>query len=241
MNNPLASKLRGPVFILLLAGIGLFVIESVWAEGDLWYKLAGPCALAVVGLISLFINLTKVKASPPSTDTDTQDKATTEKPAKPSVVSANSKGSGLEFIMNLVLCIVILGGGIWFVSWCVNGIMKNSVELAEHGQKEVRVITSPLPIGHNYDYVDDKTFDTYIKPGIIYNVFEIKKGQRWKWYFQKNILFRVKSSGDEVFSPLKRHPKSGTTFEAYQTGLLQIKSSQPSNHVRIIRLASTND
>ena len=143
--------------------------------------------------------------------------------------------------MSLMLSLAILGGGIWFVSWCVNGIMKNSVEISEHGQEEVRVITSPLPIGHDYDYVDDKIFDTYIKPGVIYNVFELKKGQHWKWYFQKNILFRVKSSGDEVFALLERHPKSGTTFEAYQDGMLQVKSSQPSNHVRIIRLASTND
>lgn len=217
--NP--SLILLPALYLILAIVSHLAINE-WTGWPAPYKYVLPAAFAIVAVIDFFVRLNAPAAAP------------TSAPATPKPKTPNKPSSLETFTFELAAWGIIL-------LLCVAGFSKLSDFFAANAQqaiasgRETRVIHA-FPIDHSYRQRKELTRKLWFDPGKTYDLFELKNGQKWEWYFDHDIEFRIKVTGQEPFIPLSRHPYSGQEPTADRAGLLQVRTKSKHNRVEAYRL-----
>lgn len=87
---------------------------------------------------------------------------------------------------------------------------------------------------HRHDAKFPKTItprplDRKVKPDVIYDAFEVKKGDLFRVSFSRPIQLRIKGPGSTGFATFK----TPNRYRATNSGLIQIRSETGGNHVRV--------
>lgn len=227
--KPLAKRIiMRSLFFLIIGSAGLVIIDQFtsWSTTE---KLIWPIIWIAAAILNLF-----------GTISPKNNNAVKEKPHghTGSLSTASDKQTpqasspAITFIFEL-----IVWGGILFL--CYAGFSMLYEFFANNTREAIkndrRVVVS-TPFGGSRDIqTKDRSKIIWINPGTTYDLFELKSGQKWKWYFDRDIEFRIKATGEESFIPLTRHPYSGQEPLADHAGMLQVRTKAKNNRVEAYR------
>lgn len=226
------DNLSGFLFLILIAALAAVFFDQL-TDWPTWVKLIPSIIFALIGLLVLF---SSSWPSSSSTATPNPALATTPTKAKPTEKKELEK-SGAQALGELIGSLILLGmvvGAIYGIIY-IYGLMVNEFNEVKKNYISGRVNTEFI-IGHSYNQREETEYDRRLKKDVIYDVFMLKKGQHWKWYFDHDVYYRVRSTVNDEFVLLERLKHTGSEYVAEYDGTLQVKSPTDYNHVTITRL-----
>lgn len=216
------------ISIIIGAGvlIGLDQLTSLAIE----WKIGIPVAVFLTGLLLSKVQWSESTSTPAPSPVPSSPTPTPSTPPAASSPAAAAETQTLQsaiagILVSLLLLAGLVGVGFWLYRQLNDWIDKEAA-------KPTNRVVNLTPMGHDNIFIEDKEFKNWINPGIEYSVFELKKGWRWKWFMDKPIFWRVRTTGEE---PFKIADEGGAEFSALRDGWLEIKSDYHNNWVSITR------
>ena len=228
-----------PLFYLTL-GIATYTAINAWTFWPAPYKYVLPLAFAIVAVIDFFVRLnnqgptTKPVALPKTVPAPPKVAVAlaVEKPvikkdeAKPNEIADSLKALAISVVL---IALVVMGIGKLFQ-------FINASNQAFIASARGTTVVHAFPIDHTYNQTKELSRLLWIDPGKTYNLFELESGQHWKWYFRRNLEYRIMATGREPFIQIQRHPDSGQEPTADRKGMLQVRTKTANNEVEAYRL-----
>ena len=228
-----------PLFYLVIALATMTAINT-WTFWPAPYKYVLSLAFAIVAVIDFFVRLNNqepttrpvalAKAAP--TPSKATVAPTVEKPvikkdeAKPNEIAEGLKKMAISVVL---IALVVMGIGKLFQ-------FINASNQAFIASARGTTVVHALPIDHTYNQTKELSRMLWIDPGKTYNLFELESGQHWKWYFRRDLEYRIMTTGREPFISIQRHPHSGQEPTADRKGMLQVRTKHANNEVEAYRL-----
>jgi hypothetical protein len=236
------NNLTGFLLFILVAAITTIIIDQL-TDWPTWLKLAPATILTVLAFISLLGSTSKTTTTtattapapaPVPTPIATPAPVASRPAAKTEVEKTGAQSIG-ELLGALILLAAV--GGVIYGLIFLYGLMVDEYNSVRDNANLGRVNTEFL-VGHSYNQREETEYDRRLKKDVIYDVFTLKKGQHWKWYFDKDIYYRIRADGGDDFVLLERLKHTGSEYTANYDGTLQVKSPVDYNHVTITRLVT---
>jgi len=239
------STVLMPLLYLILAAATYAAINT-WTFWPTPYKYVLPAALAIVAVIDFFVRLDdcfkaqKTNATPPTARTVRVVSAQAvvkptpvpaKKPEKKTIKESNGWIDVLQGVAVSALLITLLFLGLAKLA----EFFANNTQQAIAANRST-IVVHAFPIDHTYNQKKELLRHLWIDPGKTYDVFEMKNGQHWEWYIQRDIEYRINATGQEPFIPLPRRPDYSQELLADRPGMLQVRTKHANNHVEAYRL-----
>jgi len=229
------NKLPGFLFLILIAALAAILTDQL-TDWSTWVKLIPSIIFTLIGLITLFgsskpsssLTAAANPAPAPTTSTVARTIAAANKPAEKS--DAEVIG---DFLGSLIM-LAMVGGVIYGIVW-LYGLLVNEANSIKNNYNS-GIVNTEFLVGHSYNQREETEYDRRLKKDVTYDVFTLKKGQHWKWYFDKDIYYRIRADGGDDFVLLERLKHTGSEYTANYNGTLQVRSPVDYNHVTITRL-----
>lgn len=225
---------------LIVALITLLITDSIldWPTTIITLeRIILPAIIVFAGVLHLIVRLvakpkTKTASKPTATSAinDEEDQTAKTTPKSKKIVPLTAR---IYETILILIGLVLIAGLFTLLLFLIIYARDASKEIISNAP-QTRVVEGLL-IGHSYNLTPDKEYSEWISPGIVYEVFELEAGQRWKWYFEKDIQYRIKKTGQELFTLALRAKQNGSEMIANYAGVLQLKSTTPRNHVTCTR------
>lgn len=194
----------------------LACLALIFLPGTAW-KLIVSAILLILGVLSLFSGR-QPAARPTQRPQPAQNAAQAQ--ATDSAMPAFFRG-----ILFFGIIVLVVGA-----------MVSAAIYLVKSAAGTGGTISSGFIMGHDYNQAQGKHFYGALTPDRVYDAFPLHEGQHWKWYFEKDICYRVKASGNEAWECLSADKFTGTEFSAEREGTLQIMTEKKNNYANIKRL-----
>jgi len=219
-----------PPLIYLVLALAAYIAINAWTFWPEPYKYVLPLAIAITAIIDFFVrlnNVGQITAAAPATKPTPVAKKPDAKKSGTTNHLLNELGTFAAYLAVGALCVMGIGKLAEF--------FHNNTREAIAAAKST-IVSHPFVIDHTYNQKVERTFHLWLNPGKVYNVCDLKDGQHWKWYFDREIEYRIKATGREPFMTLTRNGYSGSEPTANRSGILQVRTKHTHNHIEVHRL-----
>jgi len=224
--------------ILLAAGFAALVVidqTTTWSQTEKLIVPIGFAAAAALNFIVCTLQKDGAKIVSPGSQSAVASafRSWTQSPEKKAVNKSNGWGDVLKGVVVSALLIGLLVLGLAKLA----KFFENNTRQAIADDPGI-VVKNPFVIGHDYQPKPALLRHIWMDPGKVYDVFELAKGQHWEWYFDHDLEYRIKVTGQEPFTALAHRPDYKIELPAEQAGMLQVRTNHKNNHVEAYRLIS---
>jgi len=233
-QRPKQIILRSLMFTAIGAA-GLIVIDQAtpWPQTA---KLIWPIGWLIIAFLNIIICLYQNAHTDNTPKTSSTKSSWLTAPAASSVGKSKSNNSSItEFAYILgvpALIALIIMGGVKLMQM----IQESNREFIKNSRTVV--VTNPMGISSGCDQKVASSKILWFDPEKTYDVFELESGQHWKWYFKRDMEYRIMATGREPFIAVQRGINSGRETTADRKGMLQVRTKTANNEVEAYRLTT---